>query len=283
MIALILYLILAATLEFGRALFGAQVLQQAADVAAREISRTTLPPAQFTLQDVLYSKDNTFAGVRQSIFDESLLQIPYATITDAIGNAPLVQYFDDKPIVNRLLFPLMIITTDNKGNQVLSYPGIQPVPNPSPNGNQFQIAVVSSYTQGPGVFDGSEGTIGYVPVIQEIRPDPSDATVNGSPFNLAATNPKVALQGWQGLVALRINYPFQAATMSATAPNPPGSRLEPNAHFIAVPADDEVGAAPGPYSGSSGLGIQYAAGRTVRPFRRLISAQSIYRREVFGP
>ena len=44
LIALVLYLILAATLEFGRALFGAQVLQQAADIAAREISRTPLPP-----------------------------------------------------------------------------------------------------------------------------------------------------------------------------------------------------------------------------------------------
>ena len=32
LIALLLYLILAATLEFGRALFGAQVLQQSTDV-----------------------------------------------------------------------------------------------------------------------------------------------------------------------------------------------------------------------------------------------------------
>ena len=37
LIALILYLILAATIEFGRALMAAQLLQQAADIAAREV------------------------------------------------------------------------------------------------------------------------------------------------------------------------------------------------------------------------------------------------------
>ena len=39
LIALILYLILAATIEFGRALMAAQLLQQAADIAAREVVR----------------------------------------------------------------------------------------------------------------------------------------------------------------------------------------------------------------------------------------------------
>jgi hypothetical protein len=37
----------------------------------------------------------------------------------------------------------------------------------------------------------------------------------------------------------------------------------------------------GPYAGAYGLGRQLAlGGRTVRPFRKLISAQAIYRREV---
>ena len=39
--------------------------------------------------------------------------------------------------------------------------------------------------------------------------------------------------------------------------------------------------AVGPYAGPYGLGRQFAlAGRTLRPFRKLISAQAIYRREV---
>jgi hypothetical protein len=39
--------------------------------------------------------------------------------------------------------------------------------------------------------------------------------------------------------------------------------------------------AVGPYAGAFGLGRQFAlAGRTVRPFRKLISVQAMYRREV---
>ena len=37
------------------------------------------------------------------------------------------------------------------------------------------------------------------------------------------------------------------------------------------------------YAGPNGLGIQFAATKNVRPFRRLMSAQAIYRREVFAP
>ena len=51
LIALILYLILAATIEFGRALMAAQLLQQAADIAAREVARTPGLPVVGTLTD----------------------------------------------------------------------------------------------------------------------------------------------------------------------------------------------------------------------------------------
>ena len=39
--------------------------------------------------------------------------------------------------------------------------------------------------------------------------------------------------------------------------------------------------AVGTYAGRFGLGKQLAFGKSVRPFRRLLSAQAIYRREVF--
>ena len=44
LIALVLYLLLAAIIDFGRATYSAQGIQQAADVAARELSRMNLPP-----------------------------------------------------------------------------------------------------------------------------------------------------------------------------------------------------------------------------------------------
>ena len=45
---LAVYLLLAAILTFGQWLYSAQGLQQAVDVAAREISRTPLPAALIT-------------------------------------------------------------------------------------------------------------------------------------------------------------------------------------------------------------------------------------------
>ena len=50
---------------------------------------------------------------------------------------------------------------------------------------------------------------------------------------------------------------------------------------IAPGAEIDDGGAIGPYAGPFGLGRQFAlAGRVVRPFRKLISVQAIYRREV---
>jgi hypothetical protein len=55
------------------------------------------------------------------------------------------------------------------------------------------------------------------------------------------------------------------------------------------PADAQSGAAyAGPYGGAYGLGemglvVPGQGPQTVRPFRRVISAQAVYRREVFGP
>jgi len=100
----------------------------------------------------------------------------------------------------------------------------------------------------------------------------------------------------RGLAAVRVNYPYQAATLSAFRPSAPTAidPIPPNvANFIVAedgsvsqvgdapgtPIDD--GAATGAYAGAYGLGRQFAlAGRTVRPFRKLISAQAVYRREV---
>src|SRR5262249_5449851 len=96
--------------------------------------------------------------------------------------------------------------------------------------------------------------------------------------------------------SVRLNYPYQAAMLSGFQPSAPTDLdpLPPNVGN-AILADDggvqQNNAAPGglmddgtigPYAGPFGLGRQLAlAGKTVRPFRRLISTQAIYRREVF--
>jgi hypothetical protein len=91
-----------------------------------------------------------------------------------------------------------------------------------------------------------------------------------------------------------LNYPFQAAMLTGFR-SPPATFEDPVPRNLsgAITADDggvqSINEAPGalvdeggvgPYAGAYGLGRQLAlAGRVVRPFRRVLSAQAIYRRE----
>jgi hypothetical protein len=105
-----------------------------------------------------------------------------------------------------------------------------------------------------------------------------------------------------------INYPFQSAALSGFRRG--AGPLDPNAGNAIVAADGSViatdpggqltgtgssGSAPatvldasgnsaepgiGPYSGDYGLGAHYAFATTVRPYRSLLSAQALFRREV---
>jgi hypothetical protein len=115
-----------------------------------------------------------------------------------------------------------------------------------------------------------------------------------------------------GLAAVRVNYPFQAATMVSYPPPP-----NPNQPFVVqgepstfrvlnantandtnvsssdpnnflnggtpVAPNAQPGFYSGPYGGTYGLGTLGAVDLQVRPFRKTISCQAIYRREVFGP
>ena len=81
--SLVVYMLLAAILTFGQMLYSAQTLQQAADVAAREISRTPLS-ATANVMDVLYSSQasdysNGPSTVRTALFDPQLLQFDLTT------------------------------------------------------------------------------------------------------------------------------------------------------------------------------------------------------------
>src|SRR5271157_1680892 len=266
LIALILYLILAATIEFGRALMAAQLLQQAADIAAREVARTPGLPVVGTLTDWDNTSDTNAAFnntvVLQTIFDPQYLVVDISKGLD---------YFNDKPILNRLLAPLMI---PDYTNGFLRYPGALVANASMPSGYTVQIPVVT--------YSGGVEQIGaMLPVVEEILPntsiDPNSSySSDNSPFCLVAANVAPQLRG---TVALRINYPFQAASLSATAPS---SNWPPDPNFNYIHPSDGTNT-PGTYSGPNGLGDQLVFATNVRPYRRLLSAQAIYRREVLGP
>ena len=107
-VSLVVYMLLAAILTFGQILYSAQGLQQAVDVAARELSRTPLPA------DIKFQDDNNPASdvvhdstVQSKIFDER-----YLVLAIIPGCNPMTfkggLHLGDLPLVNQQLVPLMI-------------------------------------------------------------------------------------------------------------------------------------------------------------------------------
>ncbi len=295
LIALVLYLLLGAIITFGHLLYAAQGVQQAADLAAREISRAPLPADSLELSEVLRGDANgneLVITARQQIYDEHYLVLNLDTLH---GYSSLQELVAALPVVNQQLYPLMIID-DVDGTRLLRYPGAlftdsNPNDNPTeppPSGYLVAIPLVVSrppVVLGTGFVGGGTETIDWVPVVEEIKPVGGD-----SPFRITSAQ--------RGIVALRINYPYQSAAMSGYRPNP-DDIFEPNvstpieADDGGVTVVDNDGYTPpgtlissdneyGPYAGEFGLGQQVALGMRVRPFRKLISAQAIYRRELFA-
>lgn len=308
LVSLVLYLMLAGAVEFGRMMFSANAVQDAARVAARELA--VAPIRANVTFDYALSCDpatdpNCLLDLKRRIFDPACLVVDLddpAVASDPEG------FFAALPVVNKALRTLMI--SEPLRPNLLRYPGalltdgggvgcsaVGPNGTAAPTGFTVGIPLVES-RDGAGVE-----TITWVPVVQEIRATrDSDCPARG-PFSLIylpAQDDCGPLDADpiadRGLAAVRVNYPYQAAMLSAYQPSPPTDTdpVPPNMRNFIV-ADDggvqQTNVAPGgpvddgaigPYAGPFGLGRQLAlAGRTVRPFRRLVSAQAIFRREVF--
>ncbi len=252
LVSLVVYMLLAAILTFGHMLFVAQGTQQAADLLAREISRTPLP-ADDTFEDILENES------LNDIYQKKDLVLPFPSGTTFEDLASSL------PIVNQQLLPLMVVD-ELDGDRVLRYPGAVV----DQNGIRTVMIPLVTSRDAEGVEE-----IEFVPVVEEIDSD-------AEPFRLSSTQ--------RGIVALRINYPYQSASMSSFRSRQFGdSRMgEPNvANDTAVTPGSVDGSLvasgrpTGPNAGPYGLGVQLAFGKKVRPYRRVISAQAIYRREVF--
>ncbi len=300
-IAFILTLLFGAMLTFGFLLFGANVLQQAADVGAQEFSRLPLPPAvEFPdlgttgrsstdpSATISGSVPNVFADPEfaAQIFDEQYLVVDLDN--DLAAGQTLSDYFADKPIINRLLQTLLIHQEHN-GQRLVRYPGAL-VTNPNTSELTVLIPVVTDRAA-----TGEETTIEWHAVIEEIRSE------GNGPLSLNSS-----VSGFEGMVALRINYPFQSGAMIAyqyeledgsISGNVGNALGEEGILNHPVPATDGNFNPPSPYtlevqadsvtdglrshSGRYGMGHLEAFDIQVRPYRKVLSAQAIYRREVF--
>lgn len=313
-IALVLYLLLAAILTFGYLLFVAQGLQTAADVTARELSRTPLPamvedPDTGMVRNFLFDDALSHDAVRIRIYDEAYLVIDLEAFYESNPNGSVfMDIVPQLPLLNQQLVSMMIVDRPDLNGDgesdawLLRYPGallsrgedleIEP-----PGDKTYEDFVVTDLTIGiPLVVERDENedgveTIRWIPIVEEIGDE--------NPFSIAS--------GQRGVVALRINYPFQAAAMSSFRyqrdefDNPllfeptigqPNLALDDAVKLVedddgnptSEPPGTLLGTASEPggiYSGPYGLGAQAAFGTEVRPYRRVLSAQAIYRREIF--
>ena len=275
LLSLVFYLLIALVVDMGRMIFSAQVLQDAARVAARELSLTPLPAAM-SFDEAL--DDPT---VRAQVFDSAFLAIDLDTFADDLA---FQAFMDQLPVVNKMLRPLMIfdqIEIEGATRRLLRFPGALLNDSTTPSGLTVGIPRVESRGE-----NGVE-TIRWVPVLEEI-PNGSFSLVSPDPLNPPPQ---------RGLVAVRLNYPFQAATLSGFQ-QALGGMFEPNLDnriqaddaSVDDSANNPVNGTPfadgdlptvGPYGGRFGLGGQLAfGGETLRPYRKLLSAQAISRREV---
>jgi TadE-like protein len=292
LLALVMYLLLAATIDFGRMFFAAQTIQAAADLAAREIARTPLP-ATLTFDQAMTQQSGQGTYSLPNIYSEDFLAIEIpASVTD-VYDYVLNQLNPPMPEVNRLLLPLMYVDTvgdvannsndpsDTMGSvdRLLRYPGALVTSQTAPSQFTVMVPLVSG------------DSVTSVPQITWHRVLEASTSVDS--FSITSTS------GQRGVVALQVNYPYQAAMMSGFRQNPNGP-FEPNV-FNPVPADDstvqQTNAVPNGgmptaptrqpglygmnYSGQYGLGEQGALAQRVRPFSQFLSSVAISRREVF--
>ncbi len=272
LIAGILFMVLAFTMDFGRAVYSAQVTEQAADHIARELAVMPLaadfdfdPPSTNKLGD----PDVNTALKNAGIYSEDFLVIDLSKQ----GNLYLLDYLDSLniPTGNRLLVPLMIMMDSQQNpnipanSQWLVYPGAIVPSTTGASSTGFTVRI-------PTVKYGPNGTETVSPQIEWLHVVEIDAAM----FKLSGKQ--------RGVASVRVNYPFQAAAISGRyrdPNNPDAPPASPQDAYIAASDPLPPGQVGGPYSGADGLGQQAAFTKTVRPFRRIVSGQGVYRREVF--
>ena len=280
LVSLLLWLLVAGVLELGRAFAAQQVLQNAASAAARDLALVALPANSGFLDP---NTGGSGPG-RNAIFDEGFLvadaallaSCPTGTSTDTapgLSLAAVRSYFaaHGAPVLNRLLLPLWIRDVVD-GVEVLRYPGAvlrrDAAIGGCDDGSAYTVRI-------PELVEG--GGVEWREVVEplEMPDDASGDTYPRDDFPLADG-------GW---AAIRVLYPFQAVGLQGWRSGAGGGQRmidavdptqapPPGLSFVSTPES-------GAYAGSYGLGVLYAWGREVRPYRRVLAASAAFRREVF--
>lgn len=298
-VALVFYVLFAAVADMGRSSFMASTAGDAARLMARELARTPLPP-EYDFRTALQAPEVTGAGDPNNpgIYDARWLVVDLDN--DLADGETLDAFFADKPIVNRALRPLMIFdspTIDGTQRRLYRYPGtLLKRTNTTGGTDQYLVAIPVVDNVETDAGEAVSQIVSWLPVVQEVREKPPGVflAAGDSPFDVRSPD--------GGVAAVRVNVPFQSSTTYSYAVDP-GQPLADQDTLAVVYADVAPSSVPpagtvvgglaevidassfgeetGAYAGQYGLGSFYALGREVRPFRRILSGQAVYRREVF--
>ncbi|QDT35392.1 TadE/TadG family type IV pilus assembly protein [Thalassoglobus polymorphus] len=178
-VAFILTFLLGAMLALGFLFFSANVVQQAADVGAMELSRHPYTPTG-KFHDAL-----TDSG----LFTEAALVVPVGTNPESL------------PLINRMLFSVYIYDPDI---DMVRYPGTL-VTNPS---NETTVVIPLVGFGNRDSTTGVETITEWRKVVEEVTP----ARASEGPYSMLSTSTGTLAPG---MVALRINYPYQSAGLVA--------------------------------------------------------------------
>ncbi len=254
-----LWLLVAGIVELGRALAISHVLQNASRLAAREMA---LMPGAGGLD---------FGQALGLVFDPAHLVIDVACADSQPGGAGLEGYIEGLPVLNRALAPVMVhdeIVAGVAGTvRVLRYPGELLTGLPGDAGACNRDLTVGI----PRPIDEDATRFEWVPVVEAVpgfnfQPGPSPG---------------------DGTAAVRINYPFQSVAFAAWRPSevdPESGRVLTYSAIDAGPIaiegtmrydDNDLAAV-----GTPGLGQLEMLGRSVRSYRRVLSGQAAFRREL---
>jgi len=255
MVAFALYLLLAVGLSFGRAIFAGQVVQSASRTLARELATISLGPGSATLD---FDEALARPAVKGRIYDPTALVVDMGLYPTEVE---LSEYFASLPVVNQMLRPLYVVDRVG-GTTYLRYPGA--LVN-GPDGLTVMIPRIATAS------DGAQNLVDWVAPVEEVLP----LGQNVSHFGIDA--PEIQ---WAGVASVRVTYPYQSATLSAFGSD--GTLAHGDLGTGGLPAGYSVagGSDSGLYAGDLGLGEQHAFARAVRPFRKLITGQASFRREV---
>ncbi|MFK8114394.1 MAG: hypothetical protein AB8B91_19485, partial [Rubripirellula sp.] len=231
-------------------------------------------------------------------------------------------FIDQLPLLNRLLAPTMVRDNDmtrypgtvvmnsTTGEETILIPIVEyrnrdpgdlvPFPNNNPPAAGFVPTTIRT---------AGETVCQWVAPVEEIRVDHDgdETTDREGPFKLAYTNDGTLTSFEPGMVALRINYPAQSTTLinrTTVADQPDGESelggiivivgdtvVKPgvstgDCYQLAEPTERNSPATGNPGSNANaglyGLGELEALTRIVRPYRKVMTFQAIYRREVFS-